>query len=193
MLLASLDIETLDLERTTAVVFEIGVVIVRLDTVNGGHLAVLGETTYRPSIAEQLALGRTVSTDTLQFHRSQPGTDSRTSGSFQARLRSATQPLALIHDRLSSQLSSADEIWINGLSFDPVVLHYLFKSIGKPLPWHFRKERDVRTVRPALKLCGIQETFDTAQPRHHAIVDARWNMSVVDAYYGLLRKHQVSS
>lgn len=189
MKLATLDTETLDLDRVNAVVFELGVVLADMDDTTG-ECTITDQLLFCPSLTEQLALGRTVSQDTLRFHVKHHNGDL---AAFQARLDAATQPLAEVHEKLRHHLDGVDELWINGLSFDPVVLHYLFASIGKQLPWYFRKERDVRTVRPALKLCGIQETFDTTQPRHQALVDARWNMSVVDAYYGLLRKHQGSS
>lgn len=182
MKLATLDIETLDLDRVNAAVFEIGVVLADMDDTTG-ECTVTDQLLFCPSLAEQYVLDRTVSRDTFLFHQEQHGGDV---AAFQARLGAATQPLAEVHEKLRLHLDDADELWINGLSFDPVVLHYLFASIGKQLPWYFRKERDVRTVRPALKLKGIVPDFDSSLPRHRALTDALWNLSEVRAYYSLI-------
>lgn len=182
MKLATLDTETLDLDRVNAVVFELGVVLADMDDTTG-ECTITDQLLFCPSLTEQLALARTVSQDTLRFHVNHHNGDL---AAFQARLDAATQPLAEVHEKLRHHLDGVDELWINGLSFDPVVLHYLFASIGKQLPWYFRKERDVRTVRPALKLKGIVSDFDSSLPRHRALTDALWNLSEVKAYYSLI-------
>lgn len=40
----------------------------------------------------------------------------------------------------------AEFIWANAPQFDLSILRYAYAAFGQPCPWHWRKERDMRTV-----------------------------------------------
>lgn len=183
MKLAGLDIETLDLERTTAVVFEIGVALVDFDE-ETEKLNYKNETLLAPDLSQQIAYGRTISPKTVAWHVEQHKGNRE---ELASRLRIAGDAcyradIKIIHAKLGKLLGDADEIWINGLSFDPVVLHYLFAHEGLESPWDFRKEKDVRTIRPALDIIGFQ-CPPIEGKRHCAVPDAKWNLELAKGYH----------
>jgi DNA polymerase III epsilon subunit-like protein len=61
------------------------------------------------------------------------------------------------------------EVWANGARFDLGILSNAYQVCGIAVPWHFRKERDVRTlvsVQPGIKKLHVP--IGTA---HHALDD----------------------
>lgn len=186
MKLAGVDIETLDLERTTAVVFEIGVALVDFDE-ETKKLNYKSETLLAPVLSQQIAYGRTISQKTVDWHIEKHNGNRK---EFASRLLIAGDAcyradIKSIHSQLKKLLGDADEIWINGLSFDPVVLHYLFAHEGLGNPWDFRKEKDVRTIRSALDIIGFQcPPIDGM--RHCAVPDAQWNLELAKGYHQLV-------
>ena len=70
-------------------------------------------------------------------------------------------------------------MWVNGLSFDPVILKTLFSSVGLDLPWPFYKEGDIRTINNYVLPTKVQNKPKT----HDALSDAAWNMSVLNAFF----------
>lgn len=183
--LVALDIETLDLDRATALVFEIGISVLTLDDT----MLPIGEVKtfeHNLGLVEQIAYGRTISPNTVAWHIKQHGGNR---AEFEDRLaRGGNSSIQSAYEFCNTHLEGADEIWINGLSFDPVVLHYLFAHIGKEPPWHFRKENDVRTIRRALPFLGEAEAPGNGKKRHFAGTDAEWNIEIAYAYRrGLLQ------
>jgi hypothetical protein len=146
-LIAGLDIETLDLSPS-AVVMDIGVVIYDLE-----KQVEVRATNLTPSISEQVIVGRTVSKDTINFH---VRNYHKTLDSLVAHTSSFRPTVASVFNSMEELLSPVSEIWINGLSFDPVVLRSLFTSRGiDRLPWSYRKEVDVRSFRTLFKKYGL--------------------------------------
>lgn len=180
MKLVGLDTETFDLERTTGVVFEIGVSIISFDS-ETYKLNYESNTLIAPDLGQQIAYGRTISQKTVAWHIDQHKGNRE---EFANRLRVAgdRSDIKNIHSALGKLLGDADEIWINGLSFDPVVLHYLFAHEGLESPWDFRKEKDVRTIRPALDIIGFQ-CPPIEGMRHCAVPDAKWNLAMAKGYH----------
>jgi 3' exoribonuclease, RNase T-like len=184
MIIAAIDIETLD-TASTAHVFEIAVVTAEIDQ---GLFAELDCAKLAPSYMEQLLLGRSVSKSTLDFHIRNRGIDNfennlvdryRDSGDDQEYDRVKVKDGL---DQIRSLCKDVEEVWINGVSFDSLVLQSLQHAVGDTLPlWTFRKERDVRTVRntnPALYALTANKNV-----AHRAYEDALWNLSVAALYH----------
>lgn len=78
--------------------------------------------------------------------------------------------------------NSKINVWMNSPSFDGVILLDLAHQFNRELPWSFRQERDVRTIK---KLVQSREDSDNlhwpAYPdnAHDALVDARYQLEVV--------------
>jgi hypothetical protein len=190
-LIAGLDIETLDLSPS-AVVMDIGVVIYDLE-----KQVEVWATNLTPSISEQVIVGRTVSKDTVNFH---VRNYHKTLDSLVAHTSSFRPTVASVFNSMEELLSPVSEIWINGLSFDPVVLRSLFTSRGiDRLPWNYRKEVDVRSFRTLFKKYGLSlgggngddggDDGDDGKHRavHEAIADARWNLEIARSVHTTFR------
>lgn len=187
MKIASLDIETLDLDKNTAMVSDIGVVV--YDTITKSE-EFLG---LRPNLLEQLLLGRTYSKATVDFHINVFGSFTDLLEHLMHSETYKTVSILESHTALGKILSPVEAIWINGLSFDPAILESLYKLVGKRLPWNYKKEIDVRTinnlVNPALrqvfqnKSAISFEKDDSKIVAHDAIADARWNLVVAQEFY----------
>lgn len=190
-LIAGLDIETLDLSPS-AVVMDIGVVIYDLE-----KQVEVCATNLTPSISEQVIVGRTVSKDTINFH---VRNYHKTLDSLVAHTSSFRPTVASVFNSMEELLSPVSEIWINGLSFDPVVLRSLFTSRGiDRLPWSYRKEVDVRSFRTLFKKYGLSlgdgedggdgdgEGVEQHRAVHEAIADARWNLEIARSVHTTFR------
>jgi hypothetical protein len=186
-LIAGLDIETLDLSPS-AVVMDIGVVIYDLE-----KQVEVCATNLTPSITEQVIVGRTVSKDTINFH---VRNYHKTLDSLVAHTSSFRPTVASVFNSMEELLSPVSEIWINGLSFDPVVLRSLFTSRGiDRLPWSYRKEVDVRSFRTLFKKYGLSlgggdgdgEGVEQHRAVHEAIADARWNLEIARSVHTTFR------
>lgn len=188
-LIAGLDIETLDLSPS-AVVMDIGVVIYDLE-----KQVEVCATNLTPSITEQVIVGRTVSKDTINFHvRNYHKTlDSLIDHASNPPNKGHRPTVASVFNSMEELLSPVSEIWINGLSFDPVVLRSLFTSRGiDRLPWNYRKEVDVRSFRTLFKKHGLSlddGEDEGSEPRaaHEAIADARWNLEIARSVHTTFR------
>lgn len=190
-LIAGLDIETLDLSPS-AVVMDIGVVIYDLEK----QVEVYAKN-LTPSISEQVIVGRTVSKDTVNFH---VRNYHKTLDSLVSHASSFRPTVASVFNSMEELLSPVSEIWINGLSFDPVVLRSLFTSRGiDRLPWSYSKEVDVRSFRTLFKKYGLSlgggngddggDDGDDGKHRavHEAIADARWNLEIARSVHTTFR------
>jgi len=80
-------------------------------------------------------------------------------------------------DEFSEWFPEGARIWGNGVGFDVVILRSAYELAGAKPPWHYRAERDVRTlVGLARDLSGGEEDpsarFGGASDHHHALRDA---------------------
>ncbi|MFB1115643.1 3'-5' exonuclease [Dickeya dadantii] len=68
------------------------------------------------------------------------------------------------------------KIWANSPSFDCVILSAAFERAETDIPWKYRNERDVRTVKEIglsiMDMRGFFERIETLSTRHHALNDA---------------------
>jgi hypothetical protein len=101
-----------------------------------------GDSLYlRIDVDEQLALGRTVQEDTLEWWMSQAedvreealGEDGRIS-------------MEEMYKQLNRFLVGATNIWCQGPAFDIVILENIYRQKGWPTPWQFWQIRDSRTL-----------------------------------------------
>lgn len=211
MRIAALDIETCSLDNR-AHVTEVAVVKVDyipeadrdLDDADDIPTKELAERFWSSPVArrcftfdfyEQVKLSRCVANDTLAFHE-------RIRGLPEARrmmLGTEDYPLVSIADGfkiLRDQIADCDQLWINGLSFDPVILRSLQQEAGIVEPaWDFQKECDVRTVRKTNPLVRAATERDGKPVAHRAYEDALWNIKVavnylefVNTYAGTLKQ-----
>lgn len=187
MEIAGFDIESLSLEPD-AVVFEIGIAIYNTEK------SVCQQLLFLPDIGEQIAAGRRIDQSTIDWHVNTVHGGNFTA--FAARLSQAFRGdgvhmnLVATYSRILETLKDVDAIWINGLSFDPVVISSLFSPYypgRESVPWSYKKESDVRTTRRTLAMPNfpsipIPECLDTTgRQTHFAVVDATWN--VAQAYH----------
>lgn len=202
MKLAALDIESCSTKQR-AHIFEVGIVLADF-TPNGyfyddeeddddpGHKPsmILGERVgFTFDCIEQMLLSRVVDAKTMKFHREHRGEAARTMlmGSEQYPLLSLQAGFDLIREKLEE----VEQIWINGLSFDPALLRSLQSECGyEPDLWDFRKECDVRTIRTTNDLM-YRLTHDSRKKSvHQALKDAEWNLGVADKYLNWTHAHQ---
>lgn len=188
---ATLDVETLALDNR-AVVTEVGIVVATLAHVDG----VVG-LTYSTShhftfnVLDQIARGRTMNPKTWEFHLKHSGVIGLHDQIADGLLLDEQGTRTSLH-RIQSILLPVSEIWINGLSFDPVILSTLAQSYEFETNfemcrlWSHSKERDVRTVNRTIS--GL-DTSKVAS-LHRALDDAKCNLDVVVNYYSLLARLQ---
>jgi hypothetical protein len=73
-----------------------------------------------------------------------------------------------------------EEVWANGPQFDCVILRHLFQETGVKVPWHYREERDLRTLMALARKWGIQyaHAYEGITP-HDPLSDALHQAKVV--------------
>ena len=91
---------------------------------------------------EQIARGREVQEDTLQWWMNQ-AEDVREEalGEGPDRIR-----LEDMYRQLNKFLVGVDNIWCQGPAFDIVILENLYRQLSKPTPWQYWQIRDSRTL-----------------------------------------------
>lgn len=191
--IVSLDIETLS-TKTSALVLEIGMISGTINSYSDIDLSVILEvaTSDSPvldnpcawtakvlpvSYTEQVDICRSEDDSTWAFHRTTPVREVH----LTKMLKDAEGTLDTIFDSLekvSAFCEGADEIWINGLSFDPAILKSLSEEVFYDTPlWPFRAERDVRTIYRVFAVDTDVSNFTS----HQAIMDCIRNLATVRA------------
>jgi hypothetical protein len=126
-----LDIETMDSGPTSAVV-AIGA---RLFTINGPSKGF--EAFIDPAVAATLG---TVSPDTMNWWNKQPAKDLVFGGKMQP--ADAWHKFVMFVNE-----HKPDTVWANSPSFDCVICRHLADQLKLKFPFHFRDERDFRTMK----------------------------------------------
>lgn len=125
-----LDLETMDNGPTAAVV-AIGA---RLFTAEGPGKGF--ETFIDPNLAIHFG---TVSPDTMDWWSKQPARELVFGGK--------ADPASAVHKLIQFvHEHRPDTVWANSPSFDCVISRHLFKQVQMKFPFHYRDERDVRTM-----------------------------------------------
>ena len=199
--IAGLDIETLSLEQD-AVVFQIGVAIHTFIPPSTYPVPDNEQQVFNPTtksigleVMGQLMEGRSVSKDTMDFHRkvaAKHGLDIvndvvvRELYFHQAELQRYS--LKEAREVLFSLLSKVHEVWINHPEFDlPRLKGALQVKEANPL-FDFRKVRDIATIRGSG--ISLPEIENSTRDRHDAVLDATWNLQVALAWHH--RVHQIN-
>lgn len=73
----------------------------------------------------------------------------------------------------------AEFVWGNGATFDNVILRNAYRAIDEPCPWHFRGDRDMRTLISIAKSKGITGPTVDKGTEHDALDDARRQAQIV--------------
>lgn len=126
----------------------------------------------RFEVDEQIALGRTVSEDTLSWW-AQQSNDVREEALGDADRTAVNQAL----DELNRFLVGHDRVWAQGPVFDIVILENLFRQLGRPCPWQYYSIRDSRTL---LKALGDNRQAGREQA-HNALADCVYQAEAVRA------------
>jgi predicted DNA binding CopG/RHH family protein len=188
MKIIGLDIETAS-TKTNSLIFEIGMISVEVPSYSKIDIDWIWDivTKKRPQTSkiktlvlpvpfvEQCSLGRDQTVDTYNFH-----TQSTTMKfNFQKMMEASVKTRLSVKDvlaRVKAFCLGADEIWINGLSFDPCILKSLAESVGDNSPlWKFRAETDVRSFYRIFALDADVSLYSA----HRAINDCVRNLTLV--------------
>lgn len=100
---------------------------------------------FRINVDEQLALGRHVMDDTVEWWSKQAD-DVREEALGEGNRISLEQ----FTQELNRFLVGVDCIWAQGPVFDIVILENLYRQLGLPCPWQFWQIRDSRTLLSSL-------------------------------------------
>jgi hypothetical protein len=116
---------------------------------------------YEPSPISAIRLGFIVTTATLQWWDDQGMTIAVQQG----------EPLQDVLDEITTAIGRSSNpktlrVWSRGNSYDLAILKLAYQRTGKPLPWHFWLERDVRTW---LEGCQFKSP---RRNKHSALADA---------------------
>jgi exodeoxyribonuclease VIII len=82
-------------------------------------------------------------------------------------------------------------VWGSSSTFDNVILRNAYEALDLPCPWHYRGDRDVRTLVALVKeVCGKQETISREGTHHNSLHDAIHQVRYVSFGYKLLMGKQ---
>jgi hypothetical protein len=133
---------------------------------------------FRIDVDEQLALGRRVQQDTLEWWGRQADDVREEALGEEGRIS-----LTDMYQQLNRFCVGVDNIWAQGPAFDIVILENIYRQMGWPTPWQFWQIRDSRT------LFGVH-----GDPReknkaglHNALEDCVSQAQGVQAIYHALR------
>lgn len=84
-------------------------------------------------------------------------------------------PLSTALDELAQAFDADTCIWVYGANFDEVILNHAYRQQHKPVPWHYRNVRCLRTLRALYPDVTILENGT----KHNALVDARWQAQLL--------------
>ncbi len=91
-------------------------------------------------------------------------------------------------DDFAEFCGKGSNIWGNGSNFDNRLLREAYELAQRPCPWHYRADRDMRTVVAMAKSMGIKATLDFVGTKHHALHDAVNQAKIVGFIHSCLRK-----
>lgn len=95
----------------------------------------------RPDVDEQIARGREVQEDTLEWWTRQNEEVREEALGTEGRV-----PVEEMYRQLNRFLVGVDNIWAQGPVFDIAILENLYKQYGWPTPWQFWQISDSRTL-----------------------------------------------
>lgn len=135
------------------------------------------------SILDQIAKGRKIDPDTVAWHMRTPESADYLNRCF-TRAGDPSQDKNLF-SQLKNFFVPVNEIWFNGLSFDPPILKSLAETVGfNEDAWHFRKEFDNRTIYRKFTVSEYENPAVKDISAHTALGDCLRNLlSLRDLHY----------
>lgn len=173
-----LDLETLGIQPGSAVV-QIGAVDFDL---NGN----MGEG-FNANISPRSCgeAGLTFDPDTICWWMGQP--DAARSSVFTKAAPSLRAGIGRFNDWMNHVNGSI--VWGNGAGFDNVLLSCAYHKLGMTRPWHYRNDRDMRTLTSLAKLMSIDVPWQRVGTLHVALDDAKtqalWTQKVLMQMKGM--------
>jgi hypothetical protein len=164
-----IDLETLD-TAPSCVILSIGAV--RFDPKGTG---VAEKFSMKPNVDEQLALGRTVSEDTLAWWANQTKEAQDEALGDEGRV-----PLKEVMEALYRFCWNKKAVWSNGAAFDIVAVETCLRQLDMKIPWPFWSVRDTRTL---YDITGVSLRDGGAVTSHKAVEDAERQAIVVQNGY----------
>lgn len=79
-------------------------------------------------------------------------------------------PLPMACRNLTQFLKGVDEVWANSPTFDCIIMRSWFERLGVKCPWHYRAERDCRTMFAIGRELGVPYPLNPNP--HDALADA---------------------
>lgn len=133
-------------------------------------------------VDQQVALGRDVDDDTLEWWATQG--DEAIASSFSDDDRMLVED---VMDEFHKFCWGSKEYWAQGTIFDITILENLLVQIEKPRPWHFRQIRDTRTLFDL----GISYTYDNPV-KHDPLSDCIAQALAVQDIFGWLKNNGIN-
>lgn len=154
-----IDIETLD-TRPDAIVFQVAMVVFTDDG------EIIEEELFHIDMLPQIMKGRTMDPETQKWWMERPK-DAWEREPWS--LVSVERMFSII--RLQMKTHKVGYVWSNSPSFDAVIMRSLAEDFGIEMPWTFRSDFDLRTVRKVAGLLGFEpENYMTT---HNALQDCK--------------------
>ena len=169
-----IDLETLS-TTPACVILTIGVAV--FDPRTTGIIETLE---LRPSIDDQLTLGREISDDTVRWWGNQSDAAQHEALGDHDRI-----PFKDAMEQLHKFCWNKGNPWSHGAAFDIVAIETAWRSLGMSEPWQFHKVRDTRTLFDITKVNLKDGGYVTT---HRAIDDAINQAKCVQRAYQILNK-----
>jgi hypothetical protein len=143
------------------------------------------------SLQPQLDMGRTLDGGTLKFWLDQPKEAQAPlvkslDGGDRESVRDALQSFGIWAGAWAANATKV-ELWSKGAGFDTRIAKNLFAQFAVEWPFHFRSERDLRTL---MAMAGIDSKTLTRrpdEPEHNALGDCRFQIRQFERSLGNLR------
>lgn len=185
----AIDLETLG-TSPDSVILAIGAVAICAETGEKARFYSICNANAQP--------GRTVSRSTLDWW-SQQSAEARVA--FDLAHKQEAPLLANVLADLTEwlgQLGKTHTVYVfgNGADFDNALLNHAYQQISDFVPWNFRNNRDMRTLRDVCLLLGlepqIKQRVQRAGIHHNALDDADYQARIVVASYQALEDFYAS-
>jgi hypothetical protein len=167
-----IDLETLGI-TPNSVVLTIGAVI--FDPRGNGVTEVLD---LRPSIEEQLEMGRVVNDATVTWWGNQSASAQHEALGDHDRI-----PLLEAMEKLHKFCWNRGKVWSHGAAFDVVLMENCWAAVGMQEPWVFSTVRDTRTI---YDITGVSLKDGGYVTTHKASEDATRQAVIVQKAYQIL-------
>lgn len=167
---ATIDLETID-TRPQATVLSLGAVKFNPFDQSEPY----DELYFKVSIDQQDSLGRTVSTETIQWWAKQ---DAKIMEEAFDQTDAISVEQALI--KINKFVVGVDILWGQGYGFDYTILEDIYRNAGVPIPWNFWQIRDSRTL---FSVCQSDPRKKIQNNLHNALADAYYQSKAIQIAY----------